>query len=202
VGDSHFEDYPGDDFEKVREFTPEETPQSPTEPFPEIPSEETLSSAEPRRKRIKTLAGRTDLPWVRKLIVQRSQTSPASHQSSYKQPSQPTRKSHRLIAQGFVRSSSTKQGPPVIEEILSSSEGSPIKDPETPAAPVVSPVLSGEQASTETSPKHPPHGLFLRERLKPHQALHLNLLKSPLPNGPSLQLPPHQNWRSSLDVVW
>jgi len=24
-GDSHFEDYPGDDFEKVQEFTPEET---------------------------------------------------------------------------------------------------------------------------------------------------------------------------------
>ena len=44
----------------------------------------------------------------------------------------------------------------MIEEILSSSEGSPIKDPETPAAPVVSPVLASEQASTETSPKQTP----------------------------------------------
>ena len=29
-GDSHFEDYPGDDFEKVGEFTLEESSQSPT----------------------------------------------------------------------------------------------------------------------------------------------------------------------------
>ena len=78
AGDSCFEDYPGDDFEKVREITPEETPQSPSDPVPEIRTEETSSSAEPRRKRIKTLAGRTDLPWVRKLIAQRSQTSPSS----------------------------------------------------------------------------------------------------------------------------
>jgi len=40
----------------------------------------------------------------------------------------------------------------VIEEILSSSEGSPIKDPETPTAPIVSPVLGSKQACTETSP--------------------------------------------------
>jgi len=64
VGDSHFEDYPGDDFEKMGDFTPEETPQSPSTPAPEIPTEETPASTEPRRKRFKTLAGRTDLPWV------------------------------------------------------------------------------------------------------------------------------------------
>ena len=40
----------------------------------------------------------------------------------------------------------------MIEEILSSSKGSPIKDPETPAAPAVSSVHGSEQASTETSP--------------------------------------------------
>jgi len=40
----------------------------------------------------------------------------------------------------------------VIEEIESSLEGSPIKEPETPTAPHVSPVLESEQASTETSP--------------------------------------------------
>ena len=71
-GDSFFEDYPGDNFEKVGEITPEETPQSPFDPVSTIPSEETPSSAELRRKRIKTLAGRTDLPWVLKLIAQRS----------------------------------------------------------------------------------------------------------------------------------
>jgi len=84
VGDSHFEDYLGDDFKKVGEFTPEETPQTLADPTPEIPSEETPSSVELRRKRIKTLAGRTDLPWVWKLIVQRSQTCPSSPQSSHK----------------------------------------------------------------------------------------------------------------------
>jgi len=54
-----------------------------------------------------------------------------------------------LTAQGFVRrSSSTKQGPSVIEEIVSSSERSLTKNPE----PHVSPVHGSEQASTETSP--------------------------------------------------
>ena len=31
-GDSHFEDYPGNDFEKVGEFTSKETSQSPSTP--------------------------------------------------------------------------------------------------------------------------------------------------------------------------
>ena len=61
VGDSHFEDYTGDDFEKVGEFTPEKIPQSPAAPAPKIPTKETPTSTEPRRKRFKTLAGRTDL---------------------------------------------------------------------------------------------------------------------------------------------
>jgi len=41
----------------------------------------------------------------------------------------------------------------VIEEILSSSEGSPIKTSETAAAPQESPILESEQASTKNSPK-------------------------------------------------
>jgi len=44
----------------------------------------------------------------------------------------------------------------VIEKILSSSEGSPIKSPETPTVPQDSPVLESEQVSTETSPKQTP----------------------------------------------
>jgi len=52
-----------------------------------------------------------------------------------------------------VRSSTTNQGPPVIERILSSSEGSPIKTLETAATPQESPILESEQASTENSPK-------------------------------------------------
>ena len=108
VGDSCFENYPGDAFEKVGEITPEETSQTSSEPVLTVPSGETLTTGEPRRKRIKTLAGPTDLPWVRKMLAQQTQTSPSSHQSSHKEPSQPTRKSHHLTAQGFVMSSSTK----------------------------------------------------------------------------------------------
>jgi len=156
TGDSHFKDYSGDDFEKVGEFTVEETSQSPPASAPKIPAEETPLCTAPRRKRFKALAGRTDLPWVRKSTAQRSQTSPASQQTSQKQPFQPTRKSHRLAAQGFVRNSTTKQGPPVIEELLSSLGGSPIKIPKTPAVPHDSPILKSEQASTETNPKQTP----------------------------------------------
>jgi len=44
----------------------------------------------------------------------------------------------------------------VIEEILSSSEESPIKTPETAAIPQESPVLESEQAPAENSPKQTP----------------------------------------------
>ena len=44
----------------------------------------------------------------------------------------------------------------MIDEILSSYEGSPIKTPKTEAAPQESPVLESEQASTENSPKQTP----------------------------------------------
>jgi len=98
-GDLHSEDYPKDDFEKVGEYTSEEPSQSPSSPAPEHPAEETPSSAEPRRKRFKTLAGRTDLPWVRKLITLKAKSSSSSKQTPQKQPSQPTRKSYRLAAQ-------------------------------------------------------------------------------------------------------
>ena len=63
-GDSLLEDYLGDSFEKVGEINLEETPQTPSEPVLPIPSDETPTTAEPRKKRIKTLAGRTDLSWV------------------------------------------------------------------------------------------------------------------------------------------
>ena len=124
AGDLHFEDYPGDDFKKVGEYTQEETSQTPLTPAPEHPTEPAPSSTEPRKKRFKTLAGRTDLPWVRKLAALKAKTSSSSKQTPQKQPSQPTRKSYRLAAQE-VRGSSVNQGPPVIEEIPSSSEDHP-----------------------------------------------------------------------------
>jgi len=81
VGDSLFEDYPGDVFEKVGEINLEGTPQTPSEPVLTVSLGETPTTGEQRKKRIKTLAGRMDLPWVRKLLDQPSQTSRSSHQS-------------------------------------------------------------------------------------------------------------------------
>jgi len=141
--DLFFKDYPGDDFEKVEEYTQEETSQTPLTPAPDHPTEPASSSTELRKNRIKTLAGRTDLPWIRKLVALKAKTSSSSQQTPQKQPSQPTRKSYRLATQG-VRSSSVNQGPPVIEEILSSSEESPVKGPDPGAEPLESLILESE----------------------------------------------------------
>ena len=59
-----FEDYPGDTFQKVSEIDLDEGPQTPSEPVPSIPTNETLTREGIRKRRIKTLVGRTDLPWV------------------------------------------------------------------------------------------------------------------------------------------
>jgi len=113
-GDLHLEDFPGDEFDKVGDFTAEKSTQPTPAPAPKHPAETPLGG-EPRKKRVKTLAGRTDLPWVRKLKALKQKTSSSSLKSPPKQPAQPTRKSHRLVAQG-IRSSSENQGSPVIEE--------------------------------------------------------------------------------------
>ena len=52
--------------------------------------------------------------------------------------------------------SRARPGSPIIEEIPSSSEGSPIRDPAHAAEHAASPVLASEQASTENSPTHAP----------------------------------------------
>jgi len=77
-GDLHSEDYRGDDFENVGEYSPEEPLQSPSTPAPEHPAVETPSSDEPRRKRFKTLARQTDHPWVRKFIALKAKSSSSS----------------------------------------------------------------------------------------------------------------------------
>ena len=151
-GDLRFDDFPIDEFEKVRELSPEESVPAPPVPCPKQPAE-SPSDAEPRKKRFKTLAGRTDLPWVRKLQALRAKTSSSAPKSP---PAQPLRKSHRLMAQE-VKARARDQGSPVIEEIHSSSEGSPVRDPvPKPEQPAAVPVQRSEQASTESSPHKSP----------------------------------------------
>ena len=81
-GGSIFEDYAGDSFDKAGEINLEEDPRTPAEPVPSVFSMETLTSDEHRKKRVKTLAGCTDLRWDRKLLAQRSKISPSSRQPS------------------------------------------------------------------------------------------------------------------------
>jgi len=118
TGDLREEDFPEDVFEKVGDLSPEQS-QGPPVRGQEQASQTPLDSV-PRRKRMKTLAGRTDLPWVQKIQALRAQSSASP-------PVQPTRKSFRLAAQE-TRGSRARQGSPIIEEIPSSSEGSPIRD--------------------------------------------------------------------------
>ena len=80
-GDLRMEDFPGDDFEKVGDFHPEEPSQTPPVPGSEQAAL-SPSRTEPRKKRFKTLAGRTDLPWVRKLQALRAKTSSSALKSS------------------------------------------------------------------------------------------------------------------------
>ena len=56
-----FEDHPGHSFEKVGEVVLDEEPQTPAEHVPSILTDETLTREGTRKKRIKTLAGHTDL---------------------------------------------------------------------------------------------------------------------------------------------
>ena len=70
-----FEDYQGDTFEKVGEIDLDEGPQTPSEPVPPVPTGETLTWEGIRKKRIKTTARRTDLPFVRKFLAQQSKSS-------------------------------------------------------------------------------------------------------------------------------
>jgi len=58
----------------VVDFTPEESSQTPPAPVPKHLAE-TPSGDELRKKRIKTLAGRTDPPWVRKLQALKAKIS-------------------------------------------------------------------------------------------------------------------------------
>ena len=76
-------DQPGDTFEKVGDIDLIKEEQTPTEPVSSTPSTENLTREEPRKKRVKTTAGRFDLPLLQKFFGLTSKSSP----SPPKQPS-------------------------------------------------------------------------------------------------------------------
>jgi len=138
-------DHPGDSFEKVGDIDLTEEEQTPTEPVSSTPSTGNLTGEEPRKKRVKTTAGRFDLPFVRKFFGLTSKSSP----SPPKQPSaQPTRKSSRLASQStFKPIQSSKDEPIVIEDIDSSAESTPAKGSKTASTEQGSPLISPTKRS-------------------------------------------------------
>jgi len=108
-----------------------------------------------------------------------------------------------LAAQGFTRrSSTTKQGPQVVEEIESPPEGSPIKSPQTPTHPQASPVLGSEHASTETSPPSSKQTtaswpVSKRKATSKHGPA-AKPTEKPKSKRVKTLVPPHQIWNCSL----
>jgi len=106
-----FEEHEDMSFDKVVDFEGDEEVDPPVV----ILQPKTISlpqpSEGPRKKRIKTLAGRTDLPLVRQFLAMQAKTtsSPSQTKSTKQKPStKPTRKSFRIAIQSTRKS--RKQG--------------------------------------------------------------------------------------------
>ena len=116
--------------------------------------------SEGMKKRFKTPAGRTDLPLVHQLKAMQAKTSSSPSQSSKPKPTvKPTRKSFRIATQSTQKprkkGGSSKQSSPVIEEIVCSPKGSPLRDleitPEEQGFPKTSAVSMGTTPAEPTS---------------------------------------------------
>ena len=119
-----FEDVVDDSFDGVTNFKKEEVVEISI--LAVQPSKESQPSERQKKKRIKTPAGRTDLPLVCqfKVVQAKASSSPSQPRSTKPKPSvKPTRKSFRIATQStrkpHKKSGSSKQSPPVIEEKFS-----------------------------------------------------------------------------------
>jgi len=88
-----------------------------------------------KRKRIKVLVGRTDLPVVHQFMAMQAKASSSPSQSKSTTPKttpKPSRKSYKLASQRTPRTvksaGPSKQQPILVEEIVSSPESSPARD--------------------------------------------------------------------------
>jgi len=173
---SEIEDHLGESFEKMGEIDLNEGEQTPTEPVPSIPTTGTLIREEPRKKRIKTTAGRTDLLLVQKFLGLKSKSSSSQPKKSSTKPSvQPTRKSFCLASQStFKPVQSYKDEPILVEDIDSSAKNTPIKGSETASIERGSPLIAPSKPSLKrksTARKIPykhsnPHHLLLPNRTR------------------------------------
>jgi len=143
------EDHPGDSFEKVGDIDLTEGERTPTESVPSTPTIGNLTGEEPRKKRVKTTAGRFDLPLVQKFLGLKSKSSSAQPKKSSTKPSvQHTRKSFRLASQStFKPVKSSKDEPIIVDNVDSSTESIPAKGSETASTEQGSPLITPTKPS-------------------------------------------------------
>jgi len=144
-------------FDKVADFEGDEEVDPPVV----ILQPKTISLPQPseglRKKRIKTLASRTDLPLVRQFLAMQAKaaSSPSQSKSTKPKPSaKPTRKSFQIAIQSTQKprkkSGYSKRSPPEIEEIVSSPEAEITPEEQGPPD---TPAVSKGAAPAEPSPE-------------------------------------------------
>jgi len=148
----------------------------------------------------------------------KASSSPSQQRSTKPKPSvKPTRKSIWIATQSTQKpckkSGSSKQCPPVIEEIVSSPKESPIRDPEiipSEQGSLKTSAVSSGTAPAEPTPKPTLSALkksFVKRKLSPkhllHRALLRDLLSSLVLKRPRKLLPqcPHPNLLSCFNGV-
>ena len=178
-----FEKDVDDSFDRVADFEKDKEVEIPILAVQPTTLKVPQTSEGQKKKQIKIPAGRTDLPLVRQFKAMQGKASSSPSQSKFAKPKpapKPSIKSFCLASQSFSRTlkktGSSKQSLPLVEEIVSSPESSPVRDsrntpgeqgsPQTlvvskgkaPAEPTSEPTLSSfmkSVAKRKVSPKQP-----------------------------------------------
>jgi len=146
-----FEDFLGtsfDNMDRVADMDMDEEPLAPSETIQTKTNQIPLPEEGQRKKRIKTTAGRTNLPLVRKFLAMQLKPSDSPSQPKHSTTTliaKPTRKSFRIASQSTSTAPKSmkpsKQEPILIEETGYSAESSPIKESETTSTKQGSPLI-------------------------------------------------------------
>jgi len=189
-------------FEKVADFEGDEEVEPPIVILQPKTISLPQSSDGSRKKKIKTLAGRTGLPLARQFLAMQAKA---------------TRKSFRIVVQSTQKSrkqgGSSKQSPPEIEEIVSSPEESSLRDqeitpeeqgpPESPTVRMQSMLNPLQNRPCQPSKNPLPKESYLANTLPPRAQLK-SLLLSLVKKRPRNQPPqcPHPDLLSYSKKVW